>query len=194
MKKIINPNDPRVKNTREQFAKAFRELVLLYDDYMEISIKELCDKANLTRKTFYLHYRQIDDLFVELQNEAIKEFYSKISGIDIYKDVEAVISAYFEINESNPVYQKLCLSPHYIYIKEIGRKKGAALYEEKEGIDKVGHNNALIRDYIASFYYYSGHVLYSKWVKSNRSMPKEDVIELASNLIKYGVSSMQKAE
>ena len=191
---VVNPNDPRILKTKKLLKEAFEQLVLVYDDYMSITVKELCDKAGVNRKTFYLHYRQVDDLFAELQNEAVIEFYTKISGIDIYSDVESVIRVYFEMNESNPVYQKLCLSPHYVYIKEIGRKKGATLYEEKEGSEKLIHDNAVIRDYIASFYYYSGYVLYSKWVKSNRLIPMDDAIKLASNLIKNGVSSMKKPE
>ena len=191
---VINPNDPRVIKTKGQFMKAFKELVLLYDDYMSISVKELCDKAGINRKTFYLHYKQVDDLFTEIQDEAIKEYCKRIAGLDIFNEVEAIVRAYFDINESSPIYQKLCLSPHYIYTKEISRKKGAVLYEEKEGIDKIKHNNEIIRDYIGTFYFYSAYILYSKWVKSNRAMPKEDVIKLVAKLIKNGVSSMKAHE
>lgn len=191
---VVNKLDPRVIKTKKQLMQAFKDLVLLYDDFMTITVKELCDKAGVSRKTFYLHYTQVDELFVELQDEAIVTFYKAIAGLDIFNDVEQVVTAYFYINESNPVYQKLCLSPHYIFIKELGRKKGATLYEEKEGSEKLIHDNAVIRDYIASFYYYSGYVLYSKWVKSNRSIPMDDAIKLASNLIKNGVSSMKKSE
>lgn len=191
---VVNKLDPRVIKTKKQLMQAFKDLVLLYDDFMTITVKELCDKAGVSRKTFYLHYTQVDELFVELQDEAIVTFYKAIAGLDIFNDVEQVVTAYFYINESNPVYQKLCLSPHYIFIKELGRKKGATLYEEKEGSEKLIHDNAVIRDYIASFYYYSGYVLYSKWVKSNRSIPMDDAIKLASNLIKNGVSSMKKSK
>ena len=188
---VINPNDPRVIKTKGQFMKAFKELVLLYDDYMTISVKELCDRAGLNRKTFYLHYKQVDDLFTEIQDEIINNYYQRIAGLDVFKDVEAIVEAYFEMNESNLVYQKLCLSPHYLYTKEISRKKGAKLYEEKEGVEKLKHNSETIRSYISAFYYYSGYILYSKWVRSNRSMPKEDVIKLVAKLIKEGVSSMK---
>ena len=187
---VVNKLDPRVIKTKKQLMQAFKDLVLLYDDFMTITVKELCDKAGVSRKTFYLHYTQVDELFVELQDEAVVTFYKAIAGLDIFNDVEQVVTAYFDINESNPVYQKLCLSPQYVFIKELGRKKGAALYEES----KIGHNNALIRDYISTFYYYSGYVLYSKWVRSNRSIPMDDAIKLASNLIKNGVSSMKKSE
>ena len=191
---VVNKLDPRVIKTKKQLMQAFKDLVLLYDDFMTITVKELCDKAGVSRKTFYLHYTQVDELFVELQDEAIVTFYKAIAGLDIFNDVEQVVTAYFDINESNPVYQKLCLSPQYVFIKELVRKKGAALYEEEEGSEKLIHNNAVIRDYIACFYYYSGYLLYSKWVRSNRSIPMDDAIKLASNLIKNGVSSMKKSE
>ena len=120
---VINPNDPRVIKTKGQFMKAFKELVLIYDDYMSISVKELCDKAGLNRKTFYLHYKQVDDLFTEIQDQAINEYYKRIAGLDMFNEVEAIVRAYFDINESSPIYQKLCLSPHYIYIKETGQEE-----------------------------------------------------------------------
>ena len=96
---IVNPADPRILKTKKLLKEAFEQLVLVYDDYMSITVKELCDKAGVNRKTFYLHYRQVDELFVELQNDAINEFYSRISGLDVFKDVEEVVRAYFEINE-----------------------------------------------------------------------------------------------
>ena len=189
---IVNPTDPRVVKTRARFMNAFKELILLYDDYMEITVKELCDKANLNRKTFYLHYKQVDDLFLELQNEIINAFNKAIAGFNPAKDVEQIVRAYFEINESNPVYQKLNTSPHYIYTKELARKKGAQSFEEKACVETTKHDNLFIRDFYRSFYFYSGYLLYSKWVKSNRPIPKEEAIEITSALIKNGISSLQK--
>ena len=121
---IVNQNDPRVLKTKATFMKAFKELLLEYDDYMSITVKELCDKANLNRKTFYLHYKQVDELFSEIQHESIEEFYNSIKGLDIFKDVEDVMMAYFNLNEYNPVYQK------YVYLRIILTPK--KLVEEKQ--------------------------------------------------------------
>ena len=52
----MNEKDPRVRRTRKMFKEALKELMLTHSDYMDISVKELCEKAGLNRRTFYLHY------------------------------------------------------------------------------------------------------------------------------------------
>ena len=188
---IVNQNDPRVLKTKSQFMKAFKELLLVYDDYMNITVKELCVTANLNRKTFYLHYKQVDDLFSQLQEEAIRDFNEIIKDVDVYKDVEGVIMAYFDFNESNPVYQKLTLSPYYTYTKEISRRKALPVFKEKNKLTEDIHNKDYIRDYVISFYYYTGYFAYLKWVRSNRPIPKEEAVKIAASLIKNGISSTQ---
>lgn len=188
---IVNQNDPRVLKTKATFMKAFKELLLEYDDYMSITVKELCDKANLNRKTFYLHYKQVDELFSEIQHESIEEFFNSIKGLDIFKDVEDVIMAFFNLNEYNPVYQKICLSPHYIYTKEIGRRKAIAVFKQKNLPENSINDKSYIKDYVNAFYYYTGHLIYSKWVVGNRSIPKEEAVKIAASLIKNGISSAQ---
>ena len=188
---VINTNDSRVLKTKASFMKAFKELILVYDDYMSITVKELCDKANLNRKTFYLHYKQVDDLFVQLQNEAIDNFFKAVEKYDLIRDVDDVILAYFNLNESNPVYQKLSISPHYIYIKETSRKKAFDTVEQNKTINNPVHDKHYIRDYVNSFYYYSGYIAYMKWVRSNRAIPKEEAVKIAASLIKNGISAAQ---
>lgn len=187
--KCSNNNDPRVTKTKAQFMRAFKELVLLYDDYVNISVKELCDKAGLTRKTFYLHYEQIDDFFTLLQDEIIEKFNSAIVGLDIYNDVEKVVKVFFELNESDPVYQKICLSPHYFYTKEHSRRKSVEVYKQKNEGSEVVHKDPSIQDYVITFYFYNGYLLYAKWVRSNRAIPIEEAIKITACLIKNGVSS-----
>ena len=128
----MNDLDPRVIKTKKQFKEAFKQLIIKYDDYVQISIKELCDCANLNRRTFYLHYKQIDDILVELQEESINEFYNLIKDVDILEDVETVVRAFFDLNERNPAYQKMNSSDAYYYAKELTRKKMLTLLKEKD--------------------------------------------------------------
>ena len=44
---IMNELDPRVKRTKKMFKEAMKELMLEHSDYMEITVKELCEKAEL---------------------------------------------------------------------------------------------------------------------------------------------------
>jgi AcrR family transcriptional regulator len=53
--------DPRVKRTRQLLRKALIELIP-EKGYNAITIQDITDRATLNRATFYLHYRDKDDL------------------------------------------------------------------------------------------------------------------------------------
>lgn len=56
--------DRRVRRTRNAIHSAFRALVAR-DGFRNITVSALAREANIDRKTFYLHYRGLDDLMAE---------------------------------------------------------------------------------------------------------------------------------
>jgi len=68
--------DPRVIRTRKLLREALIELIP-EKGYDEITIKEITDRATLNRATFYLHYRDKEDLldrgFEEIWDELTRE-------------------------------------------------------------------------------------------------------------------------
>ncbi|MEA4811538.1 MAG: TetR/AcrR family transcriptional regulator [Anaerolineaceae bacterium] len=48
--------------------------LILERGYDEFNIQDVTDKANLGRATFYLHYREKDDLLTDLMNQRFEEF------------------------------------------------------------------------------------------------------------------------
>lgn len=59
---------------RETFRKMICEM-----DYSKISIKELAQRAQINRKTFYLHYSSLDHLLAVLQLEIMEPTVQMIS-------------------------------------------------------------------------------------------------------------------
>ena len=187
----MNVLDPRAQKSKKQFKDAFKQLVVKYDDYMQITIKELCDCANLNRRTFYLHYKQIDDVLIELQEESINEFYNLIKDVDILEDVETVVRAFFDLNERNPAYQKMNTSYAYYYSKEISRKKALVLLNDRNMLHPVSHLDTIIQNIVLKHYHMSVSSMYGAWVKTNRIIPKEEMIQLITNLVKNGTNSVK---
>jgi len=72
--------DRRVQRTRRALRNALLELVKekKYDD---ISVEEITQHANLGRATFYLHYKDKEDLLVDEFNEIVNERARTISDI-----------------------------------------------------------------------------------------------------------------
>jgi hypothetical protein len=74
--------DKRVVQSREIMVKAL--IVLLKDKPLEkITIKELCDKANVSRPTFYRNHSTLEDLLVK----RLKDWYY-ITFDEIFNDSE----------------------------------------------------------------------------------------------------------
>ena len=62
----------RTRLTKLMFRKALAEL-LAEKHISQISIRELCEKAELNRSTFYLHYQDVYDLLEEIESEIASE-------------------------------------------------------------------------------------------------------------------------
>lgn len=74
MHKKLKP-DRRIQRTRQALRKALLELIK-EKGYDSISVEEITQRANLGRATFYLHYKDKEDLlideFSELANERVR--------------------------------------------------------------------------------------------------------------------------
>ena len=65
--------DRRVRKTKRLLRQALTNL-LLEKDIKEISVMELAELADINRGTFYLHYKDIYDLYEQIENEMLEEF------------------------------------------------------------------------------------------------------------------------
>lgn len=113
--------------------------------YSKISIKEICKVADISRSTFYLHFKSINDVLNAILDDAIKMTspdYLKISNfsIDYLKENESLIPACQRVGSSEK-YRKLLLDPELteyivgrIMIRE--RNRVVPAIQEKTGLSK----------------------------------------------------------
>ena len=64
--------DRRVRKTRAQLRQGLAEL-LKEKSIKEITVKELVEKVDINRSTFYLHYTDIYDMMEKIENELTGE-------------------------------------------------------------------------------------------------------------------------
>lgn len=84
--------DLREKKTLRNIKNAFLEL--RKEKFLErIKVKEICEKAEISKATFYLHYSDIYDLSETLQKEVI------ISILDSIPNPEKIYSNYVEFTK-----------------------------------------------------------------------------------------------
>ncbi|MCG7344760.1 TetR/AcrR family transcriptional regulator [Sporosarcina sp. ACRSL] len=83
--------DPRVQRTKAMFEEALLDL-MEEKDYKKITVREISERANLNRATFYLHYVDKDQLLEQMLDEALE----KLRVCVQVKDIE------FEYDSDNP--------------------------------------------------------------------------------------------
>lgn len=186
----MNENDPRVKRTKKMFKDALKELMLNHDDYMDITVKELCDKAELNRRTFYLHYESIDEVLLDLQDEFSKEFYEATKQYDHIKEVEPVIKAFFELNNKNKIYEKIILSPSQDYLREMMRSKTVSILDENDNLKAIRKYDIITQNIIEQYYHMAVVASYREWARQRKIMPLDEVVKLTTNLVMSGLSSL----
>lgn len=85
-------NDRRVRRTRTAIQSAFLKLIF-EKDINKITVKELCERADINKSTFYLHYRDIYDLAEQFKQGLA----AKICDIVLEYEIRDLISKAPEI-------------------------------------------------------------------------------------------------
>lgn len=71
-------DDQRTRITKRLIREAFLEL-LSQKDIRHITVRELCEKAEINRGTFYKYYLDVYDLKEQIENELLHEFADSVN-------------------------------------------------------------------------------------------------------------------
>ncbi len=61
--RMINPQKRMSDNTKEKIVQAFKEL-LEEKEYSKITISDITEKCNISRQTFYYHFKNVFDMII----------------------------------------------------------------------------------------------------------------------------------
>ena len=91
-----------VKRTKRAFENSFTELSKQYP-YNKITVKMLCDHAELSRNAFYFHYKDNNDLLRSIEDDVVNEIVSLLETIEkidfpenVFVSVESLINIFDE--------------------------------------------------------------------------------------------------
>jgi AcrR family transcriptional regulator len=124
---MANPHQPkpakldrRIVRTRQSLRTALMELVN-EKDYEQISVEEIAERANVSRATFYLHFKDKDDLFLNqfyvMAMERVQTFtelpaslwMALVGASDVGKDAALPLVKVFELADKNVSIYKILL-------------------------------------------------------------------------------------
>lgn len=110
--------DPRVVRTRRLLINALTELIVA-EGYEPITIREIVQKAEVNRSTFYLHFRDKQDIWTQMQDDLLNELteslkypmYTYELAINDYnnsnKPIKSHVSMFEHIQKYSSLYRKI---------------------------------------------------------------------------------------
>ncbi len=104
------------KKTKRLIKKLFAEMLSEKKNLSDISVSELCKRAEISRGTFYSHYDDIYGVAEEYENELIDAFFDKtrlVASRDIMQFIDSVFE-YIRQNDEN--YRLLCRSNEVVFV------------------------------------------------------------------------------
>ncbi|WP_334331842.1 MULTISPECIES: TetR/AcrR family transcriptional regulator [unclassified Companilactobacillus] len=111
----MNENDRRTKRTQKLIRESFIDLMSVMP-IEEITIQKITDKADINRRTFYLHYEDIYDLLHKTEDfvmdhftQIVEEFEPPSEKEDVGPNFFKVIMSYIEANQK--MIGVLCRNP-----------------------------------------------------------------------------------
>ena len=178
----MKKENQRVKLTKRIFKDSLIEILKEKAIY-SIKVKELCNKAELNRTTFYKYYENIYDVLADVE-------------YDVLKDSEHCISEIENINESqikNTIYKLLCNIQRNkdVYYLLLINSADNEFYEKlmKTIIDllknKIGQSNIDLKEnyeYIFSYIIAGTIDIIKKWLCEDSKLDANHITDLIYDL------------
>lgn len=178
--------DRRIRRTKGLMRDALIEL-MTEKPFSEITAKDITEKADLNRSTFYLHYDNVFGLLDEMENEVVETFARMIEEIKVEPD-----KAW-----EYPVVERICdyivKNPKLCYgllvnsrsdrlterLTKVMKEKGKKARQEM-GMDMEGRT----ADYIYQFIVCGTIAMVKHWLAEGMSLPKEEMMELLEKMMR----------
>lgn len=185
---VQKQEDMRARKTRAAIRKAFREM-LMEMDYDQISIKELTERADINRRTFYLHYTSMDELLNELIDEIADGYVRTTNSLNGYSDQEKIARAFLlYFAQQDELHEKIICNSNFKYISDrINRRISDS---NQNHVDDLGKVSPYMKNIIISYLNMSCLGMYRRWVADKKRIPLDEFIDAAVNLVCNGVLSM----
>lgn len=190
----IDNEDRRVIRTKAAIRRTFEQMIVDMD-YQKITIKELAQRAGINRKTFYLHYTSLEELFNELQSELVQRLTEVVEDATTDKDASRLkqyLICFHNLVMENPLlHKKLMFNTSYDFIfsnvnSTLMNKWLLELFPKSTESEEL----SLIFEITCSVIF----TAYKSWFYHDSKLPVERLIAIIENQLQYGLSGMKNIQ
>lgn len=185
-------DDRRVRYTKMVLKESFIKL-LEKKDISKISIKEICEDADINRATFYSHYNDQYDLLRKIENELLHNINAHLAEINQeINNMDAILLAekIFEYLKENAKLCKLLLSER----GDFNFQKQVIMLVYDIIISQLTDKNMLTKEdaeYVYSFTIAGCVGIVQKWLNEDMKKSAHFMAEMVVNLTQGLINSLK---
>lgn len=184
---LTGKEDLRVKKTMTGIKSAFEEMIC-EKEYGQITVKELCERAMVNKKTFYHYYPTLDDLLAEMQLELTAGYLQRIKDYRLPEDLEQVNREFFLYSAGQGLaYEKITCSTG-AYSKVRGDMIDSVISQTWEKSERFQALDSFRQALLMNFINTVSVGAYRQWVEDGKRVPLEEVIGMTNDLILRGTT------
>ncbi|MCQ4637738.1 TetR/AcrR family transcriptional regulator [Anaerovorax odorimutans] len=183
--------DRRVQKTKKAIREAYLSLIL-EKETPKITITEIAQRADIDRKTFYLHYDSIEDIIHEFGRQETEALILHLEQNDFFDDTADMAALFRALNaliEANlELYQHIARTPSYAFlwgqIKDILKVSLTETMGERLDIPRAQLE-------ICAEFYASGTIsTYLAWLRGDLPMSDDQLAEIVGDIAYYGLHKL----
>lgn len=187
---MLSKKDRRIDRTLNLLRDALIALILEHG-YDSISVLDIADKANVGRATFYLHYRNKDELLLECVESIVAAFLEQMQGQDVEEWIisdKAPIHMVFQFAARNADLFRIILRGHGSLrtsrrLQEIVAEKTSQVVQASAKKNGVQLN--LPVEVISNFFAGSLLALINWWLEEDRPYSAEQMADMFRTLVMF---------
>ncbi|MCL2426453.1 MAG: TetR/AcrR family transcriptional regulator [Oscillospiraceae bacterium] len=173
--------DRRVRKTRKALREALAEL-LVEKSIQNITVRELADKADVHRSTFYVNFKDVYDLYSQMEDAVIQEI-SSILSVEYNFDTKTFFGVLFRYLADNKKICRLFLGESvngtfYNRVSDLFEESCVDCWREEY---KLTVTTEVLRPY-AHFFLSGSLGVVGQWAAGSFERPAEEVVTMLAEI------------
>ena len=186
--KMNTKNNQRTRLSKIMFKNAMMDLLREKHTIEKISVKELCERAELNRSTFYAHYNEPKDLYEEICNDILESTRKHLIKIAEENDAGAhkyILSFLQYIKQNDNQFRTLLISTNTEFRTRFMQQSVMQFINNLH----IAFPNEL-EQYIYSYILNGSAGIIVQWIRSDYSLKEEHIVDLLFLINKSAIENL----
>lgn len=181
--------DRRVARTKAALTRALFEL-LGEKEFSRISITELAQRADVDRKTFYLHYHSVEEILEEFYEDALARLQQGLEREQVFGGQVDMPGFFRVLNgvmaENMPLYCRLAKGTGYTYFIE--RLRGVLRGAVENALAAQGVEDQTQIRLCGEFFAAGIMRVYLAWLRGELELTEDEFAQWAGRMVDRGLT------